>query len=87
MASFDDGSVVVYRYDRRQQKLITSKQWTRLHGDRGQDQGIRQGSSCTSVSVNIDGSIVSAGEDNKIHQLSVESTTPLRTIGQCIIIL
>ena len=72
-----DGSVMVYRCDRRQERLLPSQRWTSLHG---------RGSSCTSVTVSQDGSIVSSGEDNKICHLSVDSKAPLRTIGQYIVV-
>ena len=72
VASCDNGSVAVYRCDKRQEKLVTSYQWPALHGS----------SSCTSVSISQDGSIVTAGEDNKICHLSTESAMPIRTIGE-----
>ena len=71
VVSGDNGSVTVYRCDKRQERLVTSHQLPAIHE-----------SSCTSVCVSQDGSIVSAGEDNKIFHLSVESSTPVRTIGQ-----
>lgn len=74
--SFSDGSVALYKCDRRQERLIPTQQWAALHAH--QFGGV---SNCTSLSVSQDGSVVTAGEDNKICQLSVESTTPLRTVG------
>lgn len=74
--SFSDGSVALCKYDRRQERLMTTQHWAALHGH--QCGGV---SSCTSLSVSQDGSVVTAGEDNKICQLSIESTTPLRTVG------
>ena len=71
VVSHDDGSVMVYRCDRRQERLILSHQWDAIH----------DGGGCTSVTVGQDGSIVSSGDDNKICHLSVEATAPLRTIG------
>ena len=71
VVSCDNGSVAVYRCDGRQERLVTSHQWPALHR-----------SSCTSVCASQDGSIVSAGEDNKICHLSIESPAPMRTIGQ-----
>lgn len=78
--SCDDGSVMVCKCDRRQERLVTSQQWPGLHSSKSK----RSGTSCTSVCVSQDGSIASAGEDNKICLLSVESTSPLRIIGQCL---
>ena len=77
--SCEDGSVMLYRCDRRQEGLVPSQHWDLLHAINGRR------SSCTSVSVSHDGSIVSSGEDNKICHLSVDSATPLRIIGQYII--
>ena len=86
--SCNNGSVLLYKYDRRQERLMLTQQWPTLHGHQvttvqhgGQERG---GNSCTSVSISQDGSVVTAGEDNKICKLSVESTTPLQTIGKCI---
>lgn len=74
--SCKDGSVKVCRCDSRRQKLMTSHQWPTLHGKgRGRENG------CTSVCVSQDGSIMSAGEDGRIYHLSVDSASPLTTIG------
>jgi len=71
VVSYDNGSVEVYRV---QQDMLSPPQiqWDGLHNG-----------GCTSVSVSVDGSsVVSGGDDNKICLLSIESTAPVRTIGQ-----
>ena len=73
VASYDNGSVEVYRCHQDMLSLPQT-QWDGLHNG-----------GCTGVSVSVDSSsIVSGGDDNKICLLSIESTAPVRIIGQCL---